>query len=186
MPNDLVKKTELLKALTAPDFKQSVVIRRCGSLDMQRAMSLPTPCLGQLEKVHGEESMKRAVGRLLASAALWHDVELSESKLEALYSVIISDYEVRSSLKLEDFVVITRELMEADFHKRLTINQILVHIRTYSKRRIARAIKDSIDRNQSLKNSNELDKRIARDPRFKDQVNKLCAYVRGKNQKFLK
>lgn len=77
-------------------------------------------------------------------------------------------------------------MMEANFHKRLTINQILVHIKGYRKRQMARVIKDNINRNQGFKESEELDARIARDPRFKGQLNELCAKIRAKNQKFLK
>ncbi|MEH0007577.1 MAG: hypothetical protein V6Z82_02510 [Flavobacteriales bacterium] len=186
MPNDLIKKTELLQALTEPDFKQSAVIRRYGSLDMRRAMDAPTPCIGQLQKMYGNETMQRAVGRLLASSALWHDVELSQAKIEALYAAIMSKYELRSSLKLEDFVVIMSEIMEANCHKRLTINQMFVHIKAYSKRRIARAIEENINISQSLKDCSDLDDRIARGARFKDKVNALYAKVQVKNQRFLK
>lgn len=98
MPKELVKKTELLGALTAPSFKQSAVIRNYGALDMQRAIDAPTLCVGQLEKLHGEEALQTAIGRLMASAAMWHEVELSRSKLDALYAAIISDYELRSGL----------------------------------------------------------------------------------------
>ena len=157
----LVKRTKLLAALTGPSYKQTAFMRCYGRLDMPKALAAAAPCIGQLQKQLGDPPLYLAIGRLFAAAALWHGVALKEEEVQALTQGILSDSELRS-LKLEDLVVVAKEIQEADWHKRLTLNQIMCHVRGYWKRRLTRSINDRLDEQATRCDNSDFSARLAR------------------------
>ena len=148
-----------MELITAPHYKNREVVKHYGKMTMQTAMAAKTPTVGKLCRSHGEDKFIESLGRVFLATSLYFDKPLNTEEAEIVAVEMLNDYEM-SNLKLEDVVVIIKEIKESDMYGRLTPNKIIKHIRSYWDRRIKTAATESINHSQTSKDTSEMSERV--------------------------
>lgn len=149
-------KPELVALITALGFKNRELSKHYGKLTLHTAMQATTPTIRKLAKL-AEEANKpdvvvQGVARMFIGVSLYFGDAIPQAAAESIVIDMMQDYEL-GQLKLEDLVVITKELKEKDINRsKLTPNILIKHIRSYYNRRQQAAILQS--QNQSLTHKN--------------------------------
>lgn len=152
---------------------------------MQAAMNSSTPTVGKLSRQKGQDFLIECLGRVFVGTSLYFDKPLSTAEGEIIAVEMLNDYEM-SNLKLEDVVVIIKEIKESEIYGRLTANKIIKHIRGYWERRVKAAVSDSINHSQSNKDAPDMADRVKKTISLPDaQLNRVDR-TRKHNNKYLK
>lgn len=149
----------LVELITAPHYRNRDVVKHYGKMTMQTAMAAKTPTVGKLCREHGDDKLIESLGRVFLATSLYFDKALSTEESEIVAVEMLNDYEM-SNLKLEDVVVIIKEIKESELYGRLTPNKIIKHIRGYWDRRIKTAATESIDCSQRSKDAPDMSERV--------------------------
>lgn len=145
MPLKKQDKPELLALITASAYKDSLVVKHYGDLTIQKAMNSQGMCIGRLEKTQGDDVIVPAIAKLFLAASLYFGEKFSQDMAEVVVRKMLAEYELRSQLKLEDLVVICKEIVETEQFGKFTANKLLAAIKKYQKRRERLAIESSMD-----------------------------------------
>ena len=156
MPLKKQTKPELVELITASDYRNRHIVQHYGKLTMQSAMNSDSPTVWRWAKEEGEEKMIPAIAKLFIGTSLFFDKPISQDEGETLVTEILANYET-SNLKLEDLVVICKELKESDVYGKLTMNKILKHVRAYTEKRMQAAVRQSLDDSLTHKNNDTMD-----------------------------
>jgi hypothetical protein len=154
-----LKTTEvtLLELTDQSTYKNRLVVKHFGNLNLTKALASKSVCIGAVAKVDEEQAI-RCISNLFKSVALYFDTKLSQEKAEVIATEILYKYEYRS-LKLEDLVVVCFRLKEGEIYK-LSPARILREIKSYSIEREALAIKNSINAGAGVNLNEDIEKRI--------------------------
>ena len=153
------EKPPLRELIVVPHYKNRAVVQHYGQMTMQVAMEAQTPTLSKLSREEGQDEMIESLGRVFVATSMYFDKALSTDEAEIIAVEMLNDYEM-SNLKLEDVVVIIKEIKESDMYGRLTPNKIIKHIRGYWDRRIKTAATESIDQSQRSKDAPDMSERV--------------------------
>lgn len=181
------KTTPTLKELTEQSsYKNSLVVRHYGNMNMVRALESPNPSVGLLSK-KDIEGTKQCITNMFIGTSMYFDKPLNTNQADVIAEEILSKYEFRQ-MKLEDVLSICIEIKEADIYK-LTPARILKHIASYVDRReqaaISRSIKLSEDGKAQLGESN-IDQRVKNSIRQIDRSNSEVVKGRLRVRKYYK
>jgi len=152
---------------------------------MQTAMNTTAPTVGKLSRQEGQDHFIECLGRVFVGTSLYFDKPLSIDEGEIIAVEILNDYEM-SNLKLEDIVVIIKEIKESEIYGRLTANKIIKHIKGYWERRLKTAVSDSINHSQSNKDGADMSERIKKTIALPDAQANRVDRTRKHNNKYLK
>ncbi|WP_425628841.1 hypothetical protein [Cellulophaga lytica] len=148
---------KLVNIITADSLKLRDVTQHYGKLTLQTAMQATTPTIRKWAKMAEEgkgsnEIIIQGIANLFIGTSLYFGEAIPQAAAESVVIDMMQDYEL-GQLKLEDLVVITKELKEKDINRsKLTPNILIKHIRSYYNRRQQAAILHS--QNQSLTQKN--------------------------------
>ena len=151
MPLKEQDRPELLALITASAYKDSQVVKYYGEMTMAMAMNAPTPSLGRMAVLHGEDTIVTGVARMFLATSLYFGEKFSQDMAEVVVRKILAEYELRSCIKLEDVVVICKELVATEQFGKFTANKLLTFIKIYKKRRMEAAVAESLDTVQTSK-----------------------------------
>lgn len=151
MPLKKQDKPELLALITASAYKDSLVVKHYGDLTIHKAMNSQGMSIGRLEATYGDDAMVPAIAKLFLAASLYFGETFSQDMAEVVVRKMLAEYELRSQLKLEDLVVICKEIVETEQFGKFTANKLLSSIKKYQKRRMRLAIEGSLDSVQQSK-----------------------------------
>lgn len=152
MPLKKQEKPPLVELITASDYKDRNVVKHYGNLTMVTAMNSGQPSITKWVQKHGDEKMIQGLAKLFIGTSLYFDKALIPAQAESIAAKVMADYEM-SNLKLEDMVVICKEITETDFYGKdtLTPNKFLKTIKAYCDRRMTVAISESKNQSQEHK-----------------------------------
>ena len=140
----------LRELVEASVYSNRLVVKHYNNLTMHQALVCKTPSLGALTK-EDEEKTILCIVNLFQSTSMYFDNTLSEAKAEVIAIELLSKYEYRS-LRLEDLVVICKQIKEGDVFK-ITPARILREIKKYSDQREKLAIQLSKQTSATAKTS---------------------------------
>lgn len=175
----------LVELITAPHYRNRDVVKHYGTMTMQQAMSATTPTVGKLCRQEGEDKLIESLGRVFLATSLYFDKPLGTEEAEIVAVEMLNDYEM-SNLKLEDIVVIIKEIKESDMYGRLTPNKIIKHIRSYWDRRIKTAATKSIDGSQRNKEASDMSERVKKTVALSHHQLARVDRTRKENTKYFK
>ena len=140
---------------------------------MHQALTAVTPSLGALQK-ENEDNTIRSVKNLFKAVSMYFDNVLTDGKAEVIAIELLSKYEYRS-LRLEDLVVICKQIKEGDVFK-ITPARILREIKKYSDQREKLAIQLSTQKSATAKSSvnYELESRLQKHFKSTPNANRLA------------
>jgi len=169
----LSKKTKpaLLALVKSSNYKHTDVIRHYGNMTLQKALEVKAPSIHRLSITEGREPIIEGIAVVFCSTALYFDGELPINKAKLIVEEMLVNYEY-SNLKLEDVLVICKELKEQAIYSKLTPSKILKQIADYCKRREKQAIANSINATLDEKHESNLDERMKKSIRQIDDVSK--------------
>ncbi|CAM1341780.1 conserved hypothetical protein [Tenacibaculum aestuarii] len=135
---------------------------------MRKAFLSTTPSLGLLSK-ENEDKVITCITNLFKAVSMYFDSPLSQEKAEVIAAELLSKYEYRS-LKLEDLVVICKEIKEGDVFK-ITPARILRQVKKYSddRQKLAIAINRELSESSKTALNNQLQERL--NDHFKSTAN---------------
>lgn len=175
----------LVDLITAPHYKNRHVVQHYGKMSMQVAMNTKAPTVALLAREQGQDIMIESLGRVFVATSMYFDKPMSIEEGEIVAVEMLNDYEI-GNLKLEDVVVIIKEIKESDMYGRLTPNKMIKHIKDYWERRIKAAVSDSINNSQSNKDGADMAERIKKTIALPDAQNARIDRTRAANNKYLK
>ncbi len=161
------------------------MVQHYGKMTMQAAMNTQAPTVGKLSREQGQDLLIESLGRVFIATSMYFDKPLNTQEAEIVGVEILNDYEM-SNLKLEDIVVIIKEIKQSDIYGRLTANKIIKHIRSYWERRLKVAVSDSINNSQASKDGADMAERVKKTIALPDAQLKRVDYTRNQNKKYLK
>ena len=151
MPLKKQTKPTLLELITTSEYRDSLVVKHYGDMTMAKAMDSPGMSIGRLEKTHGDEKIVPAIAKLFLGASIYFGDPFSQDMAEVVVRKLLIEYELRSTLKLADLVVICKEVVANEQFGKFTANKLLSHIKKYQKRRMQAAIDGSIKQSDQSK-----------------------------------
>ena len=117
---------------------------------MRKALQSKSQSIGALSK-QNEDKAVTCITNLFKAVSMYFDNTLNQAKAEVIAVELLSKYEYRS-LKLEDLVVICKELKEGEVFK-ITPARILRQVKKYSEEREKLAIYLSREKSEMNKSS---------------------------------
>jgi hypothetical protein len=174
-----------VELITAPHYKNRLVVQHYGKMTMQSAMNTQAPTVGKLSRDQGQDHLIESLGRVFVATSMYFDKPLNTPEAEIVAVEILNDYEM-SNLKLEDIVVVIKEIKESEIYGRLTANKIIKHIRGYWERRLKAAVSDSIDNSQANKDGAEMTERVKKTVAIAAAQLNRVDYTRNQTKKYLK
>lgn len=179
------QKPTLQELIVVPHYKNRLVVQYYGNMTMAVAMNSTTPTVAKLGRENGQDEMIESLGRVFVATSMYFDKPLNTEEAEIVAVEILNDYEM-SNLKLEDIVVIIKEIKESDSYGRLTPNKIIKHIRGYWDRRIKTAVTESINQSQTNKDAPDMAERIKKTVAMPDAQLSRVDRTRAINNKYFK
>lgn len=179
------EKPALRELIVVPHYKNRAVVQHYGRMTMQMAMDAKTATISKLGREEGQDKIIESLGRVFIATSMYFDKALSTEEAEIVAVEMLNDYEM-SNLKLEDVVVIVKELKESDMYGRLTPNKIIKHIKKYWERRIKTAVTNSINHSQSTKQASDMSERIKKTVALPTAQLKRVDRTRKENTKYFK
>jgi len=161
------------------------VVQHYGKMTMQTAMNTVAPTVGKLSRDQGQDFLIESLGRVFIATSMYFDKPLNAQEAEIVAVEMLNDYEM-SNLKLEDIVVIIKEIKESEVYGRLTANKIIKHIRSYWERRLKAAVSNSINDSQASKDGAEMSERVKKTVAIASAQLRRVDYTRNENNKYLK
>ncbi|MEM8506212.1 MAG: hypothetical protein AAF717_00220 [Bacteroidota bacterium] len=180
------EKPELLALITASEYRDSLVVKHYGNLTMATAMNSTGMSLGRLAKTEGEEKVVKGVAKMFLACSLYFGENFSQDMAEVVVQKILGEYQLRSMLKLEDLVVICKEIVSTEQFGRFSAHKLLTHIKKYQKRRMSAAINASQIQNLEQKHQNNLEERIHNSVKLPERLERQVDRTRGDVRKYYK
>lgn len=183
----LSKKTKppLLELVRRSDYRHTDVIRHYGDTSMVNAIESKSPSLNRLSKQFKRDEVISIISSIFIATAMYFDGELHPNKASIIAEEMLVDYHY-SNLKVEDLIVITRELKEQAVYSKLSPSKILKQIADYTDRRSNTAAKLSINKTLDEKQENNLDERMKKSVRQIEDVSKSVVNNRAYLEKYYK
>lgn len=145
MPLKKQEKPTLVELITASQYKDGQVVKHYGDMTMTKAMNSPGMSIGRLSKVEDEETVVTGIARMFLACSIYFGEKFEQNMAEAVVRKLLAEYQLRSQLKLEDLVVICKEIIETEQFGKFTAAKLLAFIKKYQKRRERAAIDGSLD-----------------------------------------
>ncbi|MBA3901484.1 MAG: hypothetical protein H0X62_14985 [Bacteroidetes bacterium] len=131
------------------------IIRAYGNLTIQQVLDGAFPSLARLKIEKGIEMTEKALAVLLADASKAFD---NQFKVDVALELAAEITSTVGHLSLEDCFIALRELKQKDKIYKLTPNNVLVHFKDYSERRIKAALDRSYNNHLANKENPVYDK----------------------------
>ncbi|WBX72916.1 hypothetical protein PG913_08365 [Tenacibaculum pacificus] len=173
----------LQKLVEASAFNNRLVVKHYNNLTMHQALTAGTPSLGALSKINEDKAII-GIKNLFKAVSMYFDNILPDGKAEVIAVELLSKYEYRS-LRLEDLVVICKNLKESDVFK-ITPARILREIKKYSDNREKLAIQLSKQSSDIAKQSvnYQLEARLQKHFKSAPNANRLASKRNSVSNKF--
>ena len=156
-----------------------------GKMDMVTAMNTKGATIHKYGREMGKDLIIEGLGRVFVGTSLYFDKPMSLEEGEIVAVEMMADYEM-SNLKLEDIVVIIKEIKSSEIYGRLTANKVIKHVHNYIERRTKAAISQSINNSQHNKEATDMNARIKKTIAMPQAQLDRVDRTRKENTKYLK
>ncbi len=178
-------KPKLQDLILKGDHKHTMIVRHYNNLTVAKAVTSTSPSIYRLSvQYFTHEKVVSGISKLLLATAMYFD----ENSLTAPQADIVAEELLAhpESLKLEDLVVICKELKEQSVYSKLTPSKILKHVAEYRKRRMQTAIKLQLNKTLDEKQEANIDERMRKSIRQIDDSNRIISEKHVEIRKYYK
>jgi len=167
------------------DHKHTELIRHYSNLTIAKALQSNSLSIYRMSvDIYTHDQVVDGISALFIATAMYFD----ENSLSSSQAKIVSEELLahKETLKLEDLVVICKELKEQSVYSKLTPSKILKHVADYRNRRMTSAIKLNLNKTLDEKYEANIDDRIKRSIRAIEDSNRIISEKNVQMKKFYK